>query len=130
MRARAGLLPKASTTRWRKASWPRGRSDASDRLAHFRLRPLLRRLLRMREIARRIDEREMREGLREIADEASRRRLVFLAHQADVVAQRYELFEQAHRLLAPAAHQISVGEPEAAGKKDALATLQAVLRLA
>jgi hypothetical protein len=53
-------------------------------------RPLLRRLLVVREIARGVDQREVRKGLREITDQPPAARIVFLAQKADVVAQREE----------------------------------------
>ena len=91
------------------------------------LRALLGRFSIMREITGGIDQREMRKCLREIADQALAARLVFLRQQADVIAQGQQAFEQRHRLVAAAEHQISVDQPKAAGKEEALACRQAVL---
>ena len=51
-------------------------------------RTLFGRFLVMREIARSIHQREMREGLREIADQPARARFVLLAEQSNIITQR------------------------------------------
>src|SRR6478672_9726445 len=75
----------------------------------------------MREIARSIHQREMREGLWEIADQPARARFVLLAEQSNIITQRQKMVEQAQCFVAAAEHEIGIGEPEAAGKKDTLA---------
>jgi len=70
----------------------------------------------------------MRKALREVADLAARDRVVFLRKQADIVGEREEAFEQRLGLFEPAAHRVSVREPETARKKDAFAGRQAVVR--
>ena len=50
------------------------------------------------EIERGVDQRDVREGLREVADQPARRAVVFLGQQPDVVAQRQQPLEQRSRL--------------------------------
>ena len=74
-------------------------SYVSDRLTHLKsaglhsrsigdagLRALLGRLAIVGEVARGIDQREVRKGLRKITDQAARARLILLAQQPEVVA--------------------------------------------
>src|SRR5437763_1524784 len=55
---------------------------------------LLRRLLLASEVMRAVDEGDMGESLREVADQPSRRRIVFLGEQPDIIAQREQALEQ------------------------------------
>ncbi len=55
-------------------------------------------------------------------------RVVFLAQQADVVAQRQQPVEQAARILPALLQDIGVDQPEAAGEERALPRRQAVIR--
>ena len=58
------------------------------------LRALLRRLRRARQVVRGVDQRDVRERLREVADQPLASRVVLLGEQADVVAQREQPFEE------------------------------------
>lgn len=79
------------------------------------------------EIERRIDQREMREGLWKIADQALRSRIVFLGQQADIVGQSQQAPEQRRRVIIASLQHHVVGKPEAAGEGHTLAGRQAVL---
>ena len=82
----------------------------------------------LREIAGGVDQRDVRQRLREIAEHHAVDRIVFLGEQADVVAQPEQMGEALLR-FAPAAHQRQrVGEPERAGQERAFAFGQAVGR--
>src|SRR5260221_7982851 len=59
---------------------------------------LLCRLLYVREIVRAINQGNVREGLRHVADQPLRHRVVFLGEQPDIVAQREQAIEQRARL--------------------------------
>ena len=75
----------------------------------------------MGEIAGRGRERDVREGLREIADLALAARVVFLGEQPDIVGEREQPLEQALRIGVAAEHDVVVDQPEAAGKERAFA---------
>src|SRR5579864_2021167 len=72
-------------------------------------------------VERRVDEREVRERLREIAELTLRSRIVFLREEPDVVGEADETIEERHRLVAAAEQLEAVDEPERARKEDALA---------
>src|SRR5215510_5841412 len=55
---------------------------------------LLDRLFKARQIVSGVDQRHVRKGLREIADLALEMRVVFLAEQAQIIAQRDQAAEQ------------------------------------
>src|SRR5262249_5691068 len=96
------------------------------RLGRPLLGALLDGLLLLAEVERRIDEGHMGEGLREVAEEAARGRIVLLSEQAHVVGELEQPLEQLQR-LAPAALQAEVvREPETAGEKHAFPRRQAV----
>src|SRR5687768_1007111 len=90
------------------------------------MRPLLRRLLYMRQIERGRDEREMRERLRKISEHALLRRVVLFGEQPDVVAERKQSIDQLFRFLPSSAHRVRIGEPEAASEKRAFVARQSV----
>src|ERR1700684_3529722 len=77
---------------------------------------------------RRIDERQMRECLGEVAKLTTAVRIVFLRQQPNVVAQRQQALEQSPRLLVPPEQHVIVDQPEAAGEESALPRRQAVDR--
>src|SRR4029079_14799901 len=79
---------------------------------------------RSREGLRTRDERQVREGLREVADEALGQRVVLLGEQAHVVLQGQEPAKQLLRLRPPSDHRERVDEPEAAREKGALTRRQ------
>src|SRR5690349_19579271 len=81
----------------------------------------------MGKIMRRIDQRNVRECLREISDQALFRRVVFLRKQPEIVAQFQQSLEQPLGLLLSAEQIIGVREPEAAGEEDTLTGRQAVV---
>ena len=60
----------------------------------------------------RIDQRDMRKGLREIAQHAPGNGIVFLGQEADIVAEREKKLEELHRLIAPSEHDEVVRVPE------------------
>jgi hypothetical protein len=70
-----------------------------------------------RQVMRRIDQRDMREGLREIADLPAGSRVVFLRQQSKIVAQIEKPLEHPPRVGIPPLQDIIVGEPEAASKE-------------
>src|SRR5690349_2953107 len=88
---------------------------------------LLARLSRVADIVGRIDERDVRERLRKIAQLALSARVVFLGEQPNIVAQADEPVEHVLRLDQAASHHISVGKPETAGQKGAFAGRETVL---
>src|ERR1700722_13956354 len=88
--------------------------------------PLLRRALRQRKIMRAVDEADMREGLRKIAELALAARVVLLGEQSDIVAQGEQPLEHRRPLVVLAEQGQIVDEPEAAGEKRPLARRQAV----
>ena len=45
-------------------------------------------------VVRGVDQRDMREGLREVAEKAARHGIVFLGEQPDIVGQRRKALEQ------------------------------------
>ena len=71
----------------------------------------------MTDIMCRVDQREVRERLREIAELAAAAGIVFLGEQPDVVARRQQALEQLARLVVASLQDVVVGEPEAAGRK-------------
>src|SRR5919198_4058631 len=92
-------------------------------LEHRRgLHPLVRAL----EVVRAVHERDVREGLREVAELAAELRVVLLGEQAEVGAEREEPLEELPRLVEPALEREVVHEPEGAREEDALAGRQAV----
>jgi hypothetical protein len=62
---------------------------------------------------RRIDQRDMRERLREIADLPAGSRVVFLRQQSEIVAQIEKPLEHRPRVGITSLQDIIVGEPEA-----------------
>src|SRR5919201_3407456 len=77
-------------------------------------------------VERRVHEREVRERLREVSEQAPGLRVVFLREQTHVVRERQEPFEQRMRLRVPAEKLVAVDEPEGAREKDTLAGRQTV----
>ena len=71
----------------------------------------------------------MGEGLREIAGESARGRVVFFGQQANVVAHGQEAFKQLARLIHPADHGVRIGEPKTTGQKRAFPGRQTVIGL-
>jgi hypothetical protein len=68
----------------------------------------------------------MGQGLRKVADYALSAGVILLAEQADVAAQADEPLKQVLRVGGTSNQDIGVGEPEATGKKSALAGGQAI----
>src|SRR6476620_2335045 len=81
------------------------------------------------QVERGVDQRQMRECLREIAQLPARARIVLLRPQPDIVAQPQQPLEQRARLALAALQDQVVGEPEAAREEQALARRQAIDRL-
>src|SRR5882724_582520 len=71
----------------------------------------------LREVHRRVDERDVRESLREVAEVAARARIVLLREQTHVVGEAAQPLEEAARLVAAPEHDEAVGQPEAAGEE-------------
>src|SRR5438477_11924872 len=86
------------------------------RLGGFLFGALLDRLRFLAQVHRCVDERDVREGLREVAEVAARARVVLLGKQADVVGEAAKALEELARLVAAPEHDQAVGEPEAAGE--------------
>src|SRR5580700_1088840 len=78
------------------------------------------------QMRRGVDDSGVRESLWEIAEHPFRHRVVFLGEQAQIVPEREQPLEQCDRVVTPADQREAVGEPEAAGEKDALAGRQPV----
>jgi len=68
----------------------------------------------------------VREGLRKIAYQAARARVVFLGEQSHIVAQREQPLEQPARILATVEQHPVGGQPETAGEKYSFTRWQAV----
>ena len=81
------------------------------------------------EVEGRVDERDVRESLREVADQAFAIDVVFLGEQAEVVAQGEQALEEALRIFGAADGFEAADHPEAAGQKYAFAGRQAVVDL-
>src|SRR5262245_4359682 len=67
--------------------------------------------------ARRGDQREVREALREVADQPLACRVVLLGEEPEGRAQREQALEELFRFVEPAGEGVVVGEPEAARQK-------------
>ncbi len=113
----------------RAASLCRRLAPAAFRRRVFVVRALMHRLARLRQIIGAVDQREMREGLRKIADQALELRIVFLAQQADIVAKPDQPPKQPLGLVESFLQNVGVDQPEAAGQERALARRQRVLDL-
>ena len=105
--SRAGrpAVPTRPRRSWRSASEPSGEVMAGQAVGG-------------------VDERDVREGLREVADEAPRHRVVLLGEEAEVVAQREQALEERPRVVDAADQVQAVGEPERAGEERALAPVR------
>src|SRR5262245_59871849 len=79
-----------------------------------------------REIARGVDQPDVRERLRKVAQESPRARIVLLGQKADVVADVAKALEECARLGLLALQREIVGQPEAAREKGALTRGQPV----
>ena len=75
---------------------------------------------------RRIDQSDVRERLREIADLPAGSRVVFLRQQSNIVAEVEKPLEHQPGVAIPALQDVVVCEPKAASKKGALIPRQAV----
>ncbi len=82
--------------------------------------------LASRQVESGVDERDVREGLREVPELASEAWIVFLGQKADIVAQGQQALEQLASLADAPLQDEVVGEPKAAGKKHPLAGRQPV----
>lgn len=80
-----------------------------------------------RQIEGRVDQRDVGEGLREVADLPAISRIVFLREQPEIVAQRQQAVEQTLGLLAASDGDVGVREPEAAGQEDAFTGFEPVI---
>ena len=80
------------------------------------------------EVAGRVDQRKMREGLRKIAYQLFGSRFVLLAQQAHIIAERQHPFKQLQGVFATTKHQIGICKPETAREKHAFAGRQSIVR--
>src|ERR1044072_6154083 len=87
-----------------------------------KLGALLRGFLGARQVERRVDQRDVRERLWEIAEVAVCARAIPFAQEPNIVAQADEAFEQHLGIVAAAKQQVGIGEPEAAGEERAFAS--------
>src|SRR6185312_11407424 len=92
------------------------------------LAAMLRRPVGGPQVACGVDERHVRQRLREVAEHHPVDRVVLLGEEADVVAQREEPLEQALGLAPASGERERIGEPERAGQERAFASRQAVGR--
>src|SRR5579885_103739 len=95
----------------------------------MRFRALIRRAVLLGQVENGMYQGHVSNCLRKISELALARWVVFLREQPNVIAKRQKLFQKSLRLRMPVLQNIIVGEPEAAGKKDAFAGLQAVASL-
>jgi len=79
-----------------------------------------------REIGRGVDQPDVRERLRKVAQEAPSARIVLLGQKANVVADVEKALEECPRLGLLALQGEIIGQPEAAREKGALARGQPV----
>src|SRR6185312_5271247 len=79
------------------------------------------RAFNLREMRGGVDDLDMRESPRKVAEQAPRARIVLLGHQPEIVAHGQQALEQAYRVATPADQAEAVRQPEAARKKRALA---------
>src|SRR2546423_6894816 len=79
-----------------------------------------------RQVMRRIDQRDMREGLREIADLPAGSRVVFLRQQSEIVPQVEKPFEHRPRVGIPALQDVVVGQPKTASEERSFIPRQSV----
>src|ERR1700687_2597440 len=87
---------------------------------------LFRRSLASRQVESGVDERDMREGLREVPELTSEARVILLRQKADIVTQGQQALEQFTGFGdAPLQNEV-VGEPKAEGEKHPLAGRQPV----
>src|SRR6266478_599348 len=77
-------------------------------------------------VERGVHEREMRERLREVAEEPLLHRVVLLREQAEVVRKPDKAVEERVRVVVPTGQLIAIDEPERARQKYALARRKAV----
>lgn len=80
----------------------------------------------MGEVVRRVDERDVGKGLREVADEPPGRDVVLLSQQAHIVAQARKPLEEAPRIVEATEEDIGIRQPESAGQEGAFTRRQAV----
>src|SRR5579859_1877538 len=78
------------------------------------------------QVERRVDEREVGEGLREVAELTLRSRVVLLSQQPDIVREADETVEERHRFVAAAEQLEAVDEPERAREEDSFARREPV----
>src|SRR3984893_929031 len=89
-------------------------------------RPVLGWPLASRQIESGVDERDVREGLREVTELTSEAWIVFLRQKADIVAQGQQALEQLAGLTDTPLQDEIVGKPKAAREKRPLAGRQSV----
>src|SRR4051794_28754516 len=77
---------------------------------------------------RRANQRQVAEGLREVADLALARHVVLLGQQPEVVRQIEQPLEELARLIDAVVQRERTDQPERAGEELALVTRQAVVR--
>src|SRR5215207_947257 len=83
-------------------------------------------LAHTREALRRVDQGEVREGLRHVPEQPARPGVVLLREQADVVPDSEQLLEERRRLVEPSRQGQVLDEPERARQEDALSGREAV----
>src|SRR5687768_11341858 len=83
-----------------------------------------------RERERGVDEPDVRERLREVAQHATGDGIVLLRQQPNIVAEREQPLEQLARLGFSPHERVVVGQPEAAGQKRPFTRRQAIVGFA
>src|SRR5712691_13273127 len=73
-----------------------------------------------------VDDRGVRKGLREIAEEPPRLRVVSFRHEAEIVPAREQALEPGNRVVAPPDQGKAVGQPETAGQEHPLVRRQPI----
>src|ERR1700676_1676365 len=86
-------------------------------LRFARLCALLCRAFHPRQVERAVDERNVAESLRKIADQPAAARIIFLAQEADIVAHTYQSIKQTARFVPSVLQHIGIDQQKTAGKK-------------
>src|SRR6185437_637495 len=92
--------------------------EQKDSVPRARVPAMHRRRQMRQEVEGRVDEREMRERLGKVAEQALRLGVVLLCKQADVVREPHEPLEERARLFASSGQHVTVDEPERERQED------------
>src|SRR5262249_5539233 len=105
---------------------PAGRDLRGRSVLRHRLSAAFLGFFQTRQVECAVDERYVRECLREVADQPTGARIILLAQQSDVVSQVEQPPEQYPRVVPAVLHDVGVDQPKAAGEEGALPCGQTV----